>query len=438
MFHSKLIVNLLKIFDMKNLKLFIAVVMLLLTVPLSIFAQPGITSDRNVSLIHGLGDPQGWIPFRNFFTGEDNRRMSTSRPEYSAANGLNSATTQIPFISSNTVVIAHSLGGVIARRADRSSSTAGIITVGSPLDGAPIANALQEGRVNQAVNDAANQLSAGPLAQFGYLSPLITFVGQAIRVTYLADKIDENVNSTKFGGVNIVNDIKVGGSAVEQDKNTTPTTTPKISIWGNENTPIHWNILASSTGENVESIANTLSTVYEVAFFVNLGIGAAFWYSPYGWWAFYTSYQWYNGWQWISNDSERVWNNLIGSDMVGTQCYTYQSSFCIYPDERCDDTPQNWQYCQVSCFPATGNTCVQVHNNGISDAFIPAVSQRGEGSNSWRIKNSGNSTSVDVEKIEAPGVNHQEEVDANNTVMRDVFRDIFFGTRGAAFRIDKR
>jgi hypothetical protein len=148
--------------------------------------------------------------------------------------------------------------------------------------------------------------------------------------------------------------------------------------------------------------------------------------------------EWYDGWQWISNDSERIWNNLIGSDLVGSQCYSYTAEFYSYPDERCDDTPGNWQYCRMTRTYGIANTCVQVHSNGLSDAFIPFVSQRGEGSNSWRVRNANSATSSEIVKIEAFGVNHLEELDAGNGVMRDAFRDVFSGNRGSIFRIDNR
>jgi hypothetical protein len=419
---------------MKNIRFFIGILALLSQLPLSIFAQPGITSDRQVTLIHGLGEPEAWIPFRNFFTGQDNRRMNIARPEYNSLGGLNAAASQIPFIGSNTVVISHSLGGLIARHINNGSNPmAGIITVGSPMDGAPIANALEDGRVNNAVSDAANQLTRGPLAQLGYLTPLLTLAGQVLRVTFLADKISENVNTTKFGGVNMVSDIKVGGSAIEQDKNAAPTNTPKISIWGNENTPVHWNILGSATGQDVAGAANSLSTIYEVGFFANLAVGAVLWYSPVGWWAFYAAYEWYNGWQWISNDSERVWNNLIGSDMVATQCYQYPSLICYYPDTRyCENHPGSWN-CLLTCDPITLSSCAQVHSNGQSDAFIPITSQRGDGGTSWRT-----GSGQIVKEREAREVNHLEEVDANNNVMRAIFAEIFAGGIDPNFRIDRR
>jgi hypothetical protein len=417
---------------MKNIKLFIGFLMFALQLPLSILAQPGITSDRNVKLIHGLGDQGGMQPFANFFTGQDNRRMFALTPNYVSGNGLDAAANQIPINSSpisninsdaNTVFIGHSLGGVITRHLNNSNAMAGIITVGSPLDGAPIANAVLDGRVTYAVNDGATQLLRGPLATIGFINPLLTLFGHIVQVTFLSDEMGKALN--RFSNSTIVNDIKVGGSAIEQDKAASPTSTPKISIWGNENSPVHWNLLTSlAPGQDVAQTADALSTIYEVSFFVHLGIGASLWYSPWGWWALWASYEWYNGWQWISNDSERVWNNLIGSDMVALQCYNYPSLICYYPDTRyCENHPGAWN-CQLTCDPITLTSCAQVHSNGMSDSFIPITSQRGEGSSSWRTGSGGN---------------HQDEVDANNGEMQAKFNTIFAAAGvDQVFRIDRR
>ena len=127
---------------------------------------------------------------------------------------------------------------------------------------------------------------------------------------------------------------------------------------------------------------------------------------------------------------------LISSDLVATQCYTYTAQLCTYPDDRCDDTPSNWQYCQLICTPGIATACVQVHSNGISDAFIPATSQRGDGSPSWRQGGGGL-----VSRIEAMGVNHKEEVQADNATMREKFDDVFSGQNSqgssAPFQINR-
>lgn len=139
----------------------------------------------------------------------------------------------------------------------------------------------------------------------------------------------------------------------------------------------------------------------------------------------------------VDNDSERIWNNIIGSDLVGTQCYQEARDFCQYDMTTCDDMlPRQWANCQLICTPGIFSNCVQVHSNGLSDAYIPATSQRGEGSNSWRVANGAVSTAVP--KIEALGVNHFEEIDPNNLTMRSSFNTVFSGGIDPVFRIDRR
>ena len=426
---------------MKNIKLNLWVMIAACWLPLSILAQPGITSNRNVVLLHGLQETNGWVPFRNFFTnpGPDRRRMNADAPNFSSSGSLGSVAGGVSssFFGSNSLTICHSLGGVVARRLDKANTPmGGIVTVGSPMDGAPIANAIGDGRAAQAVSDGINTMVRGPLASLGHAHKLITVFGVAIGAYDLPNLIGAQLNSSKFGGSAIINDIGIGGFGIEQDKNASPTNTPKISIWGNENSPIHWHLMQSEDGENWPNRANNLSILYEVGFFVHIGIAAWNWYNPVGWWSAYAAYEWYGGWQWIDNDSERIWNNLIGSDLVAEQCYTYDTQFCTYPDDRCDDTPSNWQYCQLICTPGIATACVQVHSNGISDAFISATSQRGDGSPSWRQGGGGL-----VSTIEAMGVNHKEEVQADNAEMRGAFNRVFSGEiqlgSGPSFQINR-
>jgi pimeloyl-ACP methyl ester carboxylesterase len=426
-----------------NFKLLYLSILLSALIPLSISAQPGITSNRNVLFFHGLGGGiESWQPFINRFTvSGDTRRMNPFNQTYSTTGSLTTIAGNISTTGSSpsSIAIGHSLGGVVARRRDLNGNlnVGGIVTVGSPLDGAPAANAVANGTAATAVVNSIETMSRGPLATLGFLNPFITVNTNVVGALFLPDIVSGLLSPNNFGGTATINDLKVGGTGIEQDKAATPTTTPKISIWGNETTPVHWNFASTGTGEDVVEIADDLSTFYEVAFFVHLGVGIANWYNFWGWWSLYAAYEWYAGWDWIDNDSERIWNNIIGSDIVVTQCFDDQITFCTFPDDRCDDTPSNWQYCYLSCSPLVVNTCVQVHNNGISDAFVPATTQRGNGSNSWRIRNSSGSLSNPVPNIEVLGVNHFEERDPNNGAMQTAFDRVFSGVDGSVFRIDR-
>ena len=311
------------------------------------------------------------------------------------------------------------------------------------MDGAPIANALVDGRAQAAIVEGISALVSGPYVSlsatgFNASRGIPSFAGAVpgfLNSVDLVDRMGELLDLNNYGGASTINDIKVGGSGIEQDKNASATNTPKISIWGNEYSPIHWNLLSSVTGQNVISIANNISDVYEGYCYTHLTIAYNSPIFGFDAWNFYAAFQWYRGWQWIDNDSERIWNNLIGSDLVAEQCYQYSTVICSYGDD-CDDVPRRWRNCPRTCEPVTLTRCVQVHSNGISDAFIPYTSQRGDGSPSWR-QGGGNPVST----IEAMGVNHQEEVQPSSGEMRSAFAQVFSGdpffNSSPAFQINR-
>ncbi|NJN34962.1 MAG: hypothetical protein HC817_12620 [Saprospiraceae bacterium] len=322
---------------MKNIKIlipfFVATVFLMATIN----AQVGVTSNRDVVFIHGLNDVNGWDNFSNFLT--NTRRMNSDEPNHNSQGGFGTLASNIfsPNFGNQSLVIGHSLGGSIARRLNRiGRPMGGIITVGSPLEGAPIANALLDGSAANAVQDAIFHLSRGPLADLGFINPLITVGGHAVGAVFLPDIIDDALNIDDFGGAVTLNDIKVGGLGTTQDKFATFTPTPKVSIWGNEVSPVHWNLLSSSTQQDVVEIADDLSTFYETSFWVHTGIAAINFWNPAGWWSAFAAHEWHAGWAWIDDDSERIWNNLIGSDLVAQHCWVEEVTYCYFVDVICE------------------------------------------------------------------------------------------------------
>ena len=79
-----------------------------------------------------------------------------------------------------------------------------------------------------------------------------------------------------------------------------------------------------------------------------------------------------------------------------------------------------------------GKNTEGVHNNGISDAFIPAVSQRGDGSRSWKVGSQA------VPTREAMHTNHKEELQPESVEMRAIFDEIFGGGIDPVFRVNRR
>jgi pimeloyl-ACP methyl ester carboxylesterase len=436
---------------MKNIK-FVFGILAFCWLPLTIFGQVGVTTDRNVTFLHGLNGGGTWDPFVNFFSQQapNGRRMNISNVNFTSTGGFNTIANSVTGnFGTTSVAICHSMGGPIARRLDITGAAiiGGIITVGSPMDGAPVANSVVNGDAGRAIGDAVYALSRGPLASLGILNFDLQFYGNAIGSNLIPGLLGLILGPSVFGNdATTLNDLKVGGAGIEADKNAAPTNTPKISIWGNEDSPTHWNIMQTQSHLptvalsgfpiqlTVPELATGFSYAYLAASIVCATIAIINWYNPVGWYNAYAAYQWYAGYDYIANDSERIYNNLIGSDMVVQQCFSYLSNNCHPPDTRyCEQNPGDWQRCPLTCDPVTINYCVQVHNNGISDAFIPAVSQRGEGSRSWRT--GGGQV---ITTIEAMHMNHFEELQPQNVEMTSIFDDVFTGRYDAVFRINRR
>jgi pimeloyl-ACP methyl ester carboxylesterase len=247
---------------MKNIK-FIYGILALCWLPLSMDAQPGITQNRRVNFLHGLNGSNGsWNPFATFLRDQDNRRMNITNPSFTSDGGLGAIASDASgqsVLNPDAIAICHSMGGVIARRIDRAATSpnqtfGGIITVGSPMDGAPVANSVVNGDAGRAIGDAFYAISRGPLASLGFANFTVQFFGNSVGAFFLPEWLDRTIGPSAFGNdAATLNDLKVGGSGIESDKNANPTNTPKISIWGNEDSPTHWNII--QTGSHLPTVA---------------------------------------------------------------------------------------------------------------------------------------------------------------------------------------
>jgi pimeloyl-ACP methyl ester carboxylesterase len=381
--------------------------------------------DRNVIWLHGLnGQSTDWLGFQNLFTGTSGifKMVSIPPSAYTSSNGIQQYANSIVSqnagnFTNNLITIAHSMGGVAARRVDLNSTAnlGGIITIGSPLDGAGIATSIGNNTAAAAVDHGIEQVSKGPIAQWIPI-PLVNniLITEAIERLHSKGTLDLSANTFGQGAIN---DLRIGGG-ISTDMNANPTNLPKISIFGNEESPVHWNMATTSVNRSgviplipvdLAVAADIAEDVYYTMYLVDMVAGSTaivmgFW-NPWVWLiaaiGFWQADQWKQGYDWLC-DSERIWNVLIGSNVATNQCITYQAYICYYPS----NSSSCWQ---------TRTSCFNSQLNGKSDGFIAANSQTGFNSTSW----------AGVPKIEALGVNHWEEVDANNSVMQSKFAEIF-------------
>jgi hypothetical protein len=135
-----------------------------------IFVINGYSQSDQVSFIHGLNDNASvWNYMANQlsdefdFAKEDVNYNSEAAVSNSASNAS---------ISSGTVAIGHSLGGLMAREYLRQNGTGSmnaLITVGTPHKGAPVAESVQNGEVADMIYTWISDLAAGPAISLGSL-----------------------------------------------------------------------------------------------------------------------------------------------------------------------------------------------------------------------------------------------------------------------------
>jgi hypothetical protein len=391
-------------------------------------------TERNISWLHGFkGSSNDWIEMEAIFEIERNQITSSStlRVGYPSDIGLNQASSFVSVVipdDDNSLVIGHSMGGVVARDVNYNNvgHIGGIITVGAPNNGAAIANSLINGDVDRLLTYSCKALLAGPSSEIPFVSILIQSIAPSVICKILSDDLIQPILESQSNQSAI--DLSVGSPDITKLAGST-SGTPQISIWGNERSPVHWRLLGSIL-ENDDThwvkLANDYRSLYNSFFIANTSAavvgGLAGFLNPSLWLyagkKAYSASQWKRGVRWFDN-SERYWNQLIdcGGDMTeeitvsvqvpsddyhcdgqleqgGPYCLAYEQ--CLdYWAERCDQNPEDcWVDIVLSQFTVT---------NGRSDGFICEDSQIGP---------------VAIDEYEARDANHWEELQHPNVERR--------------------
>ncbi|MEO1263384.1 MAG: hypothetical protein AAFZ15_31530 [Bacteroidota bacterium] len=411
------------------------------------------SQDRNVMYVHGLGEnATTWDIYDALFDAE--RQHDGRSPNFVDGAGVAAMATSVSggvitgFPGSSgpstlNIGIGHSMGGLGIREVDRTRTGntqrfGALVTVGSPNNGAQIINSVRDGSVTDAMEDACEKLSAGPLSEIpGMLGVFVSGVGNDVICSILADELLDGLITNAVAGPS--EDDMVVGSPFLGTLNGAAPNVPAISIWGNENSPVHWRLLSSFDTDNANDtkyveIANLMRNIYNGFYILHLSkaivggflgfINPAIWAAAavHAWQAS----QWHKGKKWFDN-SESIWNGLTGcvaTEMDITITYT---------------TSAYWSFC--SCF-STGSQdwidCVDFHcPNGISNCLEEVsytqtiiVNDKSDGLLCDQTQLIGGLASGDV--YEAKGVNHNEETNTTNgttddgsDVIGDTFRAIW-------------
>lgn len=409
---------------------------------LASFASNLHAQDRGSVWVHGLNSKgSDWSKWEQLFTQERrlfDRTYAGQPYTYDTKVGVAETALNVRFSytpDNRTIYLGHSMGGVVGREVDVNypNSFGGIVTFGSPLDGAKISNSVASGEADGFIANGVNKIAQGPVRQLGIVTYIIWGLVADDVIKSIKDKAIK-INITTDKGAQ---DLQEWSTYMNSGIRNAITSTPKIHVYGNEQSPVLWRFATSAQNFTSGSaafndtyyvdFANTAGDVYEAAMWINYGLAAAV-----GWWTFgigaiyyiWVADGWADGKNWWRYDSESGWNSLIGSNSYAYRAINY-STFDYIEFNQCMYGGGGYNYGSYTY--NRYNDCVTLATsyytyyyyspvNGQSDGFIKAPSQTGYNSN-W----SNNAVS-----IEALGVNHIEMLD--NDKIQVIMNGIFDGT----------
>ena len=389
-------------------------------------------AQRRVIWQHGLGgSDEFWEEFANQFQRE--RRLTSTRISANTSAGVRTMAADIVaqtrgVAAPQTIAIGHSMGGVAFREIAARTAPAhvgGLVTVGSPLSGARIADRLQDGGVTNYIEHGVGELLKGPRRSIGILGIVTLGAVELLNGRQLQEillnktGVDERIMSLASGPS--ISDLAENGAYMRQAR-AYSVNLPRVSIYGNESSPVHYRLASSFSGHpdsHYPGIVNIAEGFYAArsitSFFGIFGpiVGA---YKAAGWRA---------GRDYLRNGSEAGWNTLIGANRTEsyrscTQVLTCDPNFywpvCVYGNP----TPDQLATCR-SCYREECRTITRSVNEP-SDGLLYVSTQTGSDRaalpSSWRA----NAT------LECEFTNHSEFKDHANS--EQALNDVFDTRRG--------
>ena len=392
--------------------------------------------DRNVFWAHGLNsDGDFWNAEyaraqRDFRIRSRGFSYPTNEGIPAYANRLRGGSAAIR--GSRTIAIGHSLGGIAIREADRDDAGmyGGMITFGSALDGARIANEVIAGApIDRFVENSIEQMRRGPIATAARskwrvfidgvnevfrgngLSYLLRTLasGPILDVTEdLSGGFDQAIRNNFDPNSLSVQDAAEGSAYYNTIRNFS-NSKPKILAWGDENSPVHIRMFVSTITFD-ENFDNLLMTAYNSVAIeyrdagnrVSTNYGIACWRKCVRE-RRREKEAWYAGADYLERGWEIAWNQLTDARFLERYTTTIDVYKCdgagpspLEPtpilDPICDFDDDNCSNCYWTTETVTRTRWV----NQPSDGLIKRSSQVGEASR-WG-----------GEAARLPGVNHVE------------------------------
>lgn len=402
-----------------------------------IISFKAFSQERNVVWVHGLNDDETfWEYYDDIF--ETERNINTIRNEYNTSNGIITGANGVinsmvglpnggPTANRN-IGIGHSLGGLMLRDADRRTSNfGGIITVTTPNYGAPIANAIRDGSANNAINNACNKLIAGPQAQ-AYSLPW-QIIPELTNVDLCNLFIKNNFIESQINAPNSIEDLETNSTAINTINNHN-TSTQMISIWAEENSPVHWRLASTLRYGNDYKLVNKVNDargIYNSMYHYNHAKAVAnSFFNPFMAAVFHhKSREWKKGRDWIDN-SETIYSSLIKTSRLEQQTYWIRDWIPCEQPLRMDNSDKNtlyridedcgeWVYVQRTRY---------VTVNYPSDGLLPQYTQELQNiptQNRYKISGANH--------MEVGNMSNSSQGDLTRATFNDIFdRDDYFKT----------
>lgn len=390
---------------------------------LCIHANQLLSQNRDVIWVHGYkDDSKFWEGYEELFN--ESHRINSTNDHLSSKSGIGFMTTQINnriTTSNNTILIGHSMGGVASAALQR--DTRGVITVGAPLNGAAIVNSIKSDRVTAETSYAANELVAGPSILFSSTYILLDALGidwtanavASIMEDFVDDEISRHENQT-------FEDLS-SGSLYMNNPNRYNSDVPKISIWGNEESPVHYRLASYSEYEDDAKLVTEINKIKDIYWLHYIAHRVEDWQyviDPVGSTINNNiSKAWKRGYDYLNN-SEKNWKYLIGATK------SVSSTYQVLLNRACDDQPELgmgrikkdacWEWVTITSYSTVMTP---------SDGLINQNSQQAQNTLNWQ-----------ADLVEARSVNHMEM--GNHPEMERILNNIFDGRRNGAFLIPRK
>ena len=360
----------------------------------SLFISSTICAQRDIIWQHGLGaDQRFWADYAADFQAA--RNIVSTNQRFNSLNGVEPMANLIAAGTpngANNIGIGHSMGGVALREVHAQinrNHVGGIITVGSPMNGARIANTLNNGEFRAYVAHGGNELTKGPIRELFGVTYIIVragtraFTGRALQEVLLDEVGFDQIVLDAFGNQSTA-DLAENSGYMNQARNYN-VTIPRISIYGNENSPVHYRIASSFIGtpDNFfPEIVRRARGVYNAFYIKNV----ATFFTVINIWK---ASGWKAGRDYLDNGSEKGWNNLTGATRTEFRRSCYDVWICgdDYSCYENIETFEDFLACEEQCYEEQCRTITQ-HYNQPSDGLLHLSTQIGERTNAttsnWR------------------------------------------------------